>query len=243
MRLISKFHDYYDGVTKTTGHDKSYTFVRHTKAIRKIDCRILRKMDFETKRNRIYVTGELIGFCGKLYPCVKISTTQESCMGYTMIPDIYLYEWEDVQKHIQFDKVVDSRFRFTSGNEGEPIKNWLKYGKSGYSWFTKDDPSILTDSKILNIFQDDNVAYFRIHKDPEYCCDMIEAYPNLKELSFFKIFDTFTCFQIIEQFLTNDLVRPDRIDIPISDVLKAETHGFDKLSFRKDKGKKRRKRN
>ena len=41
-------------------------------------------------------------------------------------------------------------------------------------------------------------------------------------------------------FMNNQIVRPDDPYIePVSDVIKAQAHGFDKFSFRKDKSKKK----
>ena len=70
-------------------------------------------------------------------------------------------------------------------------------------------------------------------------------YPILKNLSFFKMFDAYTCFQKIEHFLTNEIVKPDEISpeiqASITDELKAQAHGYDKWSFRKEPSKKKRK--
>jgi hypothetical protein len=51
--------------------------------------------------------------------------------------------------------------------------------------------------------------------------------------------DGFQAFQEIDRFVSNELAPMDNRDTVISDVLKAETHGFDKYSFRKDKGLKK----
>lgn len=59
----------------------------------------------------------------------------------------------------------------------------------------------------------------------------------LSKFNFIKKMDAFTTFQNLERFLSNDLsTYQDKSDqVKISDKLKAETHGFDKFSFRKDK--------
>ena len=50
-----------------------------------------------------------------------------------------------------------------------------------------------------------------------------------------RVFDMHEAFQKLEIYLTNILVKPDEINIHISDELKAQAHGYNKFSFRKDK--------
>jgi len=67
-------------------------------------------------------------------------------------------------------------------------------------------------------------------------CHVAYLNPCLKDFEFFtKYMDAFTAFQMLERFICNDMVVTDMKDVKISDVLKAETHGFNKYSFRKDK--------
>lgn len=61
-------------------------------------------------------------------------------------------------------------------------------------------------------------------------------YPLLKELEFQRHMNPFLCFQDIERFLNNDVASPDSPRIlPVPDKIKAQSHGFDKFSFRRGK--------
>jgi hypothetical protein len=55
----------------------------------------------------------------------------------------------------------------------------------------------------------------------------------LKNFNFEKIIDPFTMFQKVQQFISGVLTNKEKEPWPISDKLKAESHGYDKFSFRK----------
>ena len=66
--------------------------------------------------------------------------------------------------------------------------------------------------------------------------------PNLLLLQFGQMMDAFEAFQKLEFFISNELVPPDMINVPPpSDELKVQSKGFNKWSFRKEPGKKKRK--
>jgi coproporphyrinogen III oxidase len=79
-------------------------------------------------------------------------------------------------------------------------------------------------------------AYFILEFNNETRDVNIVTYPILKNYEFFKVFNPYETYQQIEMFISNLAINEDRI-VMISDKLKAETHGFDKFSFRKDKSK------
>ena len=61
--------------------------------------------------------------------------------------------------------------------------------------------------------------------------------PNLSNLQFSKVFNSEQAFQEISMYLGNDMADSSAVESrPISDELRAETHGFDKFSFKKKKG-------
>jgi hypothetical protein len=56
---------------------------------------------------------------------------------------------------------------------------------------------------------------------------------SLKEIEFFKKVDTYSTYQEIEMYFGNMCFPEPHIN-PVPDVINAESHGFDKYSFRKD---------
>lgn len=64
--------------------------------------------------------------------------------------------------------------------------------------------------------------------------------PRLASIEFWKKHDAFDAFQMVERFLSNELAPKDvRMDAPIPDKINAESHGFDKFSFRKQPTKRK----
>jgi hypothetical protein len=68
--------------------------------------------------------------------------------------------------------------------------------------------------------------------------------PILDAIDFKKVIDPFSAFVEIERYLTNELAPKDFkrdmsvVEKSVSDKIKAESHGFDKYSFRKEPAKK-----
>lgn len=237
MRLISNFHDYYDGVIRNTSHDTTYTFIRKTERIDTLETNYLSNWSFTIKGDADYlIFQEIVGFCGKLYPMLKIEITPFSL--YEIPGKHCVYSLESFEKILPLEKLVpekNSLSYFIPLNERIP--EWFSgilYPR--WNWRSYQG-NIFQNSKLQNLFLDKSVAYFHVHGVRDI---VIDSYPNLKDLEFYQVFDSFTCFQKIEQFLTNELVKPDLVDVKISDILKAETHGFDKFSFRKDPTKRNR---
>ena len=236
MRLISKFHDYYDTPFQQSAADPKFHFIRDTKTIT-MNIPHYRHHLCGFNGDRILggdptVSNGLIGFCGHLYPFIKVHYPAP-------YRDKYFYSYEDFVKsnenYLQKDQPNKKVYAFYNFN----IEKWLQTGALPSYKQTYD---AINDQNILNIFEKYKVAYFvvvekQLHPSKLNLID-VELYPCLKDYSFFKVFPTYEAFQQIEMYLTNNLVIPDKIELKISDKLKAESKGFDKWSFRKMSDKK-----
>jgi len=231
MRMISKIHDYYDGVARNTISDKTFTFVRKTKDLGEIKCDLLSLTSYETKDKTITIEGEVVGFCGVIYPCIRVGVTPKFGPYPRTEYAFYMYEWDEAEIFIPWKEIRIPAHRFYSSPKDE-IKSWLEKGYGSRSWFQDEVMGVRDNPKLKSIFHDHKIAYFRIMRE----CREIKliSYPILTKLSFYKVFDCYTGFQALEYYLTNELVKPDEIDFEPSDELKAQAHGFDKWSFRKE---------
>lgn len=241
MKLISKIHDYYDTPFQQSASDPKYVFVRESKEFL-TDLQSKHFIRFSCESNNIiydFISG-VIGFCGKIYPYLKLDARDSSYFPIKMKSN-YFYSMRDLDKvcpDISLGKTKLSNYRrWNDIRKLSDIDRWFKNGTvEGWSWSNH----ICEDSTLLKFFLKHKVAYFVINGFPSGGADIkIETYPRLKEYEFFKVYDTYLTFQLVEMFLTNDLVKRDDINVKISDVLKAETHGFNKYSFRKDPTRKR----
>ena len=240
MRLISKLHDYYDGAVRTSVSDKTFTFVRESRDIDVdgyLSTSSVKIKDFEyTFKFRV------LGFCGRTYPLIEVETRKWVSCGEFYADRCY-YDFELFKKDFgsiksgkRWSRKLRRSMYVLSGDVYEEAKAWLTNGLIPKYWGT----DINADAKCwTEIFTKERVAYFvsdydTIHRGSGKRLRTI-LYPVLKEYQFYKVYDAYETFQKIEMYLTNELVKPDEINIVIPDELKAHSHGFDKYSFRRDK--------
>jgi len=229
LRIISKHSDYYDGVMRSTGFDKSLTFVR--------DCSeedySFKIPDFSTKvvgKFEYRIHFGIVGFCGEIYPFVGVTKRIPHDLRYTPEEDI-CYSLDELVE--RFPKVVskDTRYRFSTDLSHNNFKNWFSKCVLRRSYFDRT----LEDKKpeIQKIFEKDKIAYFVVEcvlRDVKYI-----KYPILNKYSFGRIYSAYEAFQKIEMYLSNELVKPDEINVVIDNDDKIQAHGFNEFSFRKEK--------
>lgn len=242
MKIVSKYRDYYDSLSNNS--DKSNIFVR-TEKVAGLPLKYNGKKgrdgySWEVSiggdidlRSRLYcytLNRGLIGFCGEIYPFFVVKKAlPNTCSS---IKTVYCYDFESLDKAINLDSVrVDYLFNRT---EKAHLKNWLQNGicEAG-TYFSRSGPPLVKHKFFLDAFLKYRIPYF------VYINGEIAANPILKDFQFYKKFDIVSTFSKIEQFMANDLAPQDKMKAwPISDKLKAESHGFDKHSFRKEKSSK-----
>lgn len=223
MLIISKHKDYYDAVSFTIGIDKTIVYKRETRVISGTVVDEYKKLynDIYTNNkiihtkyvyhNGCYAYINLIGFCGKLYPYIEV----------------FRYHYDS-----QYFFNVEDALSFIRSISDKPIDKYEV-------------------NELHNIFNSVNLKevddiHFKI-KSPVFCYREIHYRngsnefiidPNLEELKFFKIFDTYQAHQMIMQYISGVLGNIEKNTIESSDKVKIIGHGFDyKTSFRKSKSK------
>ncbi len=232
MKLISKHHDYYDGLVRCTINDPTYVFVRKKEELPCEKYYLHRPDDYEVGKYRYRLYYGLIGFCGTLYPYVNIDKSKVNPHSYARETEsFYCYTMDELELIMPMGDMKNYRKSYRSFNVLSNIKSWfaqednISYRKKKCKWIHDK----------LALFENHTMAYFSVEwMDGKF---VIYKYPILKDLQFYKVFDCATAFQKIEQYLTNELVKPDKIEIEISDELKRDTHGFDEKSFKKESSK------
>ena len=168
----------------------------------------------------------IVGFCGKLYVGWKFYRKVK-------IPQ-YNY-WTDGWK-VEYTYNVDYATKFMETQIGK-------------NTFLQDHLKLINDANVLEVFREYNAPAF------VYDCDWSEdnyggnyrhsftINPVLKDLKFYKVFDAFTAFQEIQMFISGVLGIGEKEIIEVADEYKIPQHGFDKWSFRKEPGQKKRRKN
>ena len=226
MRIISKFHDYYDVFGNAS--DTSHIWKREMSSF------------LPDMNNANYKYGGLHGcdideyrrslllFCGEFYPFVRVADT--ICWdvdSFTQKIDLQsrsfnrhstLFRREDVEKNIRRMFSLDTVLpRFKTMN--------LRY----------KCPIILLDIKEMEL------GPVREHEKGRYCV-RFTFNPCLASLDFQKIMPPFDACQQLGSYLFNELTTQDDPPDEASDIVKRDSHGFDKHSFKAEPGKPKRSR-
>jgi hypothetical protein len=234
MYIIAKKKDYYDGVVGSVGMDKTIVYERVIDEI--TDNKVMPKpfkhgrytwsednpflsvcrADIDHKKTKKYsdARGFIVGFCGKLY------------LGWKLMYKVK--EWDDeLREHREVTK-TDIIYGYEKAK---------KYLKADY-WRSNLDDSV----KYIESY--DPIDLFRTQKTPIFVFDterkenVFIRNPNLKEFEFYKVFDSFSAFVGVQNFISGVLGCGEKEIVEVEDKYKIAQHGFDKWSFRKEPQKK-----
>jgi len=216
MKIISKMHDYYDSA-RAFGEDPSRIFIREEKEIEENterfynSIRAYRDMDF----GDFYIKKNYIAFCGNLYPLVIIDV-----IGNSNIKILYSING--------FDKYPKIKKRLTKSDYHE----WMSGFKTNYAGIQ----NFFDSYKKINMeeFFKYNVPYFVIE------ADKIILSPNLKSYNFQQVFDPYSAYQRIDEFVGGVLSScetPQKIE----DKYLIKQKGFNEKSFRRERHQRKKK--
>lgn len=268
MKIVSKFHDYYDGC----GYSKDAATGVYIRKTKEIACTFINRHEgvrsVSGKEASFELSFGLVGFCGVIHPFIKHDRTipLKRCNAegsMTKHTTEYIWNMDDFKKIRELYKDPPPNKtvrRWNWGGNGLFETIWPKKCDEAQTWFDKDW-GLLEDLTYKSYsghlphwikpeeqFLEHRVPIFAIIPNEEDRRNFKEngshkliLNPDLQGYKFFQVVDAMTAYQQVEMFINNQIVRPDDPHIdPVSDVLKAESHGFNKNSFRKDKCKPKR---
>ncbi|MEO7453720.1 MAG: hypothetical protein ABIV13_03035, partial [Fimbriimonadales bacterium] len=234
MRIISKFHDYYDSAMGY-GQDPALIYNRVTEEVNVTswlwDRRIIDLLECRTH----YVRPVALAFCGKIYPIWPDQLTKldheflsnDSSRDCTLAVEGLVKQAQTAlaghkrfwQVRRDFDKHIDSESRSVS----------YAHKKSQQFRATNIDDRIFRDLNCPSFV----VLDVRTWRHTRTFSGRIVKNPRLATLGFQKEMDAFTAFQEIAMFLGSNLaaepIAPDTVG---DDELIARSKGFDEQSFR-----------
>ena len=227
MRIISKFRDFYDGLSAPADPEiwlrqrQTLTIAPDEPLFKKncpvgfepwMDCTVI------PCRRLALVDFGLIFFCGKLFPYWKKDNVysfsyDEYILTYNrMVPDNDWNIWQTDAVRKLFALDFPSEYKQFNIRYKTPILHlyWLRAPDSKINVRQKTEKTLL-----------------------------LEFNPRLQDMQFYKVLDAVSVFQELERYIFNDLAENPTPPENISDKDKAWAHGFrDKYSFRKEPGKK-----
>lgn len=246
MRIISDFHDYYDGL-QSFGQDDQLLYLRKEKE----ECFNKRTAMFPGiengqelypfpwvghliwgDRNKFSIDAEAytIGFCGKIYPLLWINFKGKKVKWCFSLDEVDAFIKSNVSKE-------EARAYARKGNVRLASNIWPRcYQRDKfqdfYQWHYDKKNSfeqLFTENK-CPIFVGEGKTHY------QWC--KIKWNGMLKDIKFYRVFDATQTFQELSMYL-GGLASPEKPIPHIDDKIMVEAKGFDKkLSFRKSPKKK-----
>ncbi len=227
MLILSNFKDYYDHIT-AFGVDKTIIYRRETKGlqIKAVGLQDLPPSeDFRTKAREYQCFYNIVGFCGKLYPVIKVERKDYNTKD--AIPEIfYLYTIEQVEAFLKSFGIKETKkvTRWRGFNTDLRRPNSLQdfFDAKDYKCLTK----VFSDYRIPCFVWYDTKGYINLTLE-------IKTNPRLKDYGFVKIKHPVDAFQELMLYVSGVIGSESKEVIEISDKDKAKAHAHDgKYSFR-----------
>lgn len=242
MKIISKFHDYYDAMMKF-GVDPKCVYIRKAAPLaRGLEDTVLETdviADFLENSKRL--TGSLgkrlrvrniylVVFCGKIYPCFEMEASRRGDPAYCA----WTFTWYDYT-HPQLMQSVETectkveirRFLNTKRRKWSRNNNTKAYEIAF-------ECSGNTSDALVNLHHRMEVPVFTVLSHGIGHDGRIEVNPRLHDVHFYRAVDSYTAYQELAMFVSGVLGGKSPTTIEVSDDIKIAKRGFDKWSFRKE---------
>ena len=221
MRIIGSGEntkDYYDCIQKY-GQDKSVLYLRKPEEDNSLKAKkLVSKLEDANNIRYFNRNYSFIGVCGKIYLCFYFHKIIDNETQYH-----YLYSLDEIFNYAE-NKLTRKEFITWKQDRYPRYKDTFEYWEAH-----RED--------YKSFFEDKKCPIFISSGSDEFNSGFIVWNDNLSNYHFYKVMPPQIIFQEIYKWLSNQ-AQPDKTIPIISDVLKAESKGFDKFSFRKAPTKK-----
>lgn len=248
MYIISKFHDYYDGIMKQ-GMDKSLIYQRTEETISSKSFllhRYYQNLSEDWIRNHYWIPKPnrqfpistdakieikigLLGFCGHQYLVLLCNHIQNYALQNQIKSCIY-QRWLEKLKGFSFENCTKNAFQLIQHDLTTPYNPKSYHSKRCVSQvnieriFNQHHRTKLSDDFFIEL----NCPVFLIADG------FIIKNPPLQQFDFQCVFNPEACFQELSHYLGNVLTQPDNPSQITDNKVLCSAKGFDvKTSFRK----------
>jgi len=257
MRILSKFHDYYDKAL-AYGFDKSIVFVRNPTDREELDKRkwaALHAAVTEMPATHELCLPSLILFCGKAYPVWRIPEVRypEHDGSYHTAPGRSCFSIEQWKASLTQEHVASVDWRasrrldkFLADLAEEPRWKRLRdltafpFTPEGEARWREKHKAVLAATHEFHLAHKTPIALL----EERYTEVFFYLNPRLQDYDFGRAVDPCTAFQEISMYLGGGPLAGQPDPVPeVADEVMRDAKGFDKRSFRTvSPGKKERRR-
>lgn len=246
VRIISKFHDYYDSV-QSYGQDRTLVYVRNKELTDDMVVSPIPPFRFsrpestcpsfeKPKAGDFIYRYATVGFCGKLYPCMIVEIIGQA--------KYFIYKMEHLDDYVA--KVFTKDRERERYHEGKIKKRETYWQNLPFRYIPiRSDMEKLFEfwetirDKETDLFVKRNVPIFVVRHwhnyiDGRFVDERCVLNECLKDFEFYRVFDTNAAYQEIAMFVGGILTKPPTEIPKPSDEVLAEIKGFNKWSFRKE---------
>lgn len=245
MKIISKFKDYYDGVSRTDREDKPL-YLRHTrfcawpedKPCLKEVIKILNAMPHSIES---CFDRHVIVFCGTAFPVYvtfsNYGSEVEPC--YDLESMIAFFENKVIDEGVYSPRCYKNYIAELKKETVQRSTFFNRVKLNSRSW--KDFQNKFDNGELSRTISDDlfiamkspvAIVSYSINRDSGYIPFKnpvkITINPVLSKLDFAKHVDPYQAYQKIDTFSGNNLANIEPLGEPVSDELKIHYKGFDK---------------
>ena len=252
MYIVSKFKDYYDGVTGTIGIDKSIIYERHSTGVVLPNSTptpnsvngwmskyYMPTLDMGSHKHTAYKKLEdepdycdffFIGFCGKLYVGYYFRWNKKDLLNcgqeYT---ELFTYDFDKIVELIDLKNKRPNKLIFHAIKEKDRVASF-KTSWNHYNGMDVRKLSIELKCPVWIIFRDRTII-------PKAWSDKFETTslllnPPLKDYCFAKAVEPYMAVQELSMFIGGSLTNPENNMVVIDEKYRMAAHGIDKTSFR-----------
>lgn len=219
MKIISKTHDYYDGIARSF-FDDELVFHRTTELI------TIPWLDYpSSSQSKLNSNGIcLLNFCGKIYPMFVIENPDENKF-ISILDQSELSQYAKSEREYSY---LSHHFNIFE----DPV-----YLKSPQSFLNRPDKEL--ENHIAGIPLTKEMPYFLVIQYRRESDIKIITNPNLKDLKFNSIKDPYQAYQELAMLFSRLNTKEEKINAGIEDKYLIKAKGFDCKSFRKEPTKRK----
>lgn len=222
MKIISKYHDYYDSVQGVM-FDDDIKYIRTS-----VEHELKFRLPFNSVKT--FFNLSIIGFCGKLYPVIICTN-----LNYQENSEIYDYIIKNNKKVIKrrYDIMPDTFITYDM-DEGFTLARSTRHklqNKNNSKHIARLN-DFCRELMSLDLFKRYETPIFSIQYSRDNNGLVLDTGPELKDFNFQHVFDPYSAYQELVMWIGNQATNewPPQIT---DDIVLRDSKGFDKMSFKK----------